>query len=520
MKLGVPKEVLFGERRVAATPDTVRKLAKMGFEVQIEQGAGEQASYHDAAFAEAGATIVSQASEAWANDIVIKINAPTEDEVGLLPEGATLISIVQPAQNEARVKAIAERKATLIALDCIPRITRAQKMDVLSSMANIAGYRAVVEAANHFGGFFGAQMTAAGKSPPAQVLVIGAGVAGLAAMGAARGLGAIVKAFDVRPAVKEQVESMGGQFLMLDFDESGDGGGGYAKVMSDEFIAAEMALFLEQARQVDVVITTALIPGRPAPLLWTREHVEAMKPGSVVVDLASANGGNCELTQAGQVVTHGGVHIIGFTDLTSRLPTVASQFFAQNIVHLVSDLGGAEGWTIDLEDEVTRGSLVLNQGELVWPPPKKAPPPPPPVKDPEPQAVVKTPPEEVAKPAPKPDSGAWRWAIGAGLALLFGSIGVFAPPDFVAHVTVFVLACFVGWQVVWNVNHALHTPLMAVTNAISGIIIVGGIIQAGAGELDLAGVLGAVAILFAAINVAGGFLVTHRMLQMFRRGDA
>ncbi|MCP4804859.1 MAG: Re/Si-specific NAD(P)(+) transhydrogenase subunit alpha [Proteobacteria bacterium] len=514
MKLGVPHERNEGERRVAATPASVKKLVGFGFDVHIEHGAGNESSFRDADYIEAGAALTENP---WDADVVIKVNPPTLDEVEKLRVGGTLISLVHPAKNDHIVQAMAARGITLLALDQVPRITRAQKMDVLSSMANIAGYRAIVEASNHYPGFFGAQITAAGKSPPAQVLVIGAGVAGLAAIGAARGMGAVVKAFDVRPAVKEQVESMGGQFLMLEFDESGDGGGGYAKTMSDEFIAAEMALFLEQAKQVQVVLTTALIPGRRAPILWTREHVEAMAPGSVIVDLAAANGGNCELTEPGQVVTHNGVTIIGYTDLTSRLPNVASQFFATNLVHLLDECGKADGWDMDMENEVLRGSTVLNKGELIWPPPRKPPPPP---KKEEPAEVVTTEPAEVEKPAAKKESGTWRHILSLALAVLFTVIGVWAPIEFIQHVTVFALACFVGWQVVWNVNHALHTPLMSVTNAISGIIIVGGLIQAGTGEMNLAGILGGAAILFASINVAGGFLVTQRMLAMFRRGDA
>ena len=524
MKLGVPREQMEGERRVAATPDSVARLVKLGFEVVVEAGAGTEASFTDAAMEEAGATIAT-AVDVWTCEVVTKVNPPSLEEIAGMREGGTLVSIVQPAQNEELLKALAERKATVLGLDQVPRITRAQKMDVLSSMANIAGYRAIVEASNHYPGFFGAQITAAGKMPPAQILVIGAGVAGLAAIGAGRGLGAVVKAFDVRPAVKEQVESMGGKFLYVDLDESGDGGGGYAKVMSEEFIAAEMALFLEQAPQVSVVVTTALIPGRRAPILWTREHVEAMKPGSVIVDLAAANGGNCELTEPGKVIVHNGVTIIGYTDLTSRLPNVASEFFARNLFHLLDEAGGAEDWSLDHDNEVLRGCLVLEQGELMWPPPKKEAPPPPP--EPEPTEVATSEPEEVAKPEPKKDSGTWRHVLALVLAAMFTALGVWAPIEFIQHLTVFVLACFVGWQVIWNVSHALHTPLMSVTNAISGIILVGGMIQAGSGLFttteggpNLALILGAVAVLFASINVAGGFLVTQRMLAMFRRGDS
>ena len=524
MKLGVPRETRDGERRVAATPDSVARLVKLGFEVVVESAAGSEASFTDAALEEAGASI-GDAAAVWACDVVAKVNPPTLDEVGGMKEGGTLVSLIQPAQNEELVKALAARKATVLALEQVPRITRAQKMDVLSSMANIAGYRAIVEASNHYPGFFGAQITAAGKTPPAKVLVIGAGVAGLAAIGAARGLGAVVKAFDVRPAVKEQVESMGGKFLYVEMDESGDGGGGYAKVMSDEFIAAEMALFLKQAAIVDIVVTTALIPGRRAPILWTREHVEAMKPGSVIVDLASANGGNCELTEPGSVVQHNGVTLIGYTDLTSRLPNVASEFFARNLFHLISEAGGAENWSLDHDNEVLRGCMVLEDGELMWPPPKKEAPPPPP--KPESAEVARTEPAEVAKKEPAKDTGVWRHVVALVLAAMFTALGVWAPIELIQHLTVFVLACFVGWQVVWNVSHALHTPLMSVTNAISGIILIGGMIQAGTGMFstpeggpNLALVLGAAAVLLASINVAGGFLVTQRMLAMFRRGDS
>ena len=524
MRLGVPRELKEGERRVAASPDSVARLVKLGFEVVVEAGAGQEASLTDAAYEEAGASI-ADAAAVWACEVVTKVNPPNLEEIAGMREGGTLVSLVQPAQNEELLKALSGRKATVLALDQVPRITRAQKMDVLSSMANIAGYRAIVEASNHYPGFFGAQITAAGKMPPAGVLVIGAGVAGLAAIGAARGLGAVVKAFDVRPEVKEQVESMGGRFLYVDMDESGDGGGGYAKVMSDEFIAAEMALFLEQAPQVAVVVTTALIPGRRAPILWTREHVEAMKPGSVVVDLAAANGGNCELTEPGEVVVHNGVTLIGYTDLTSRLPNVASEFFARNLCHLLDEAGGAEGWSLDHDNEVLRGCLVLEQGELMWPPPKKEAPPPP--AEPEPTEVAPPEPTEVAAPEEKKESGTWRHVLALVLAAMFTALGVWAPIEFIQHLTVFVLACFVGWQVIWNVTHALHTPLMSVTNAISGIILVGGMIQAGTGAFstpeggpNLALILGATAVLFASINVAGGFLVTQRMLAMFRRGDS
>ncbi len=515
MRIGVPNEVSGSEARVAVTPDVAKKLQKLGFTVAVERGAGVGAGYPDKAFAEAGCELVD---DAWTgSELVLKVNPPRSlegehHEADRLPEGATLVSLVDPARNKDLLERLAARKATLLALDQVPRITRAQSMDVLSSMANIAGYRAVVEAAACYGGFFGAQMTAAGKSPPARVLVIGAGVAGLAAIGAARALGAEVRAFDVRPAVREQIESLGGTFLMLDFEESGDGGGGYAKVMSDEFIAAEMELFRQQADEVDVVITTALIPGRPAPKLFLTDMVERMKPGSVVVDLAAANGGNCDLTVPGEVIDHDGVTIIGYTDLTSRQPTVASQFFATNVANLLAEAGGAEGWALDHDNEILRGCLILEQGELRWPPPKKpAPPPPPKAAEPEPE------PAPVAKVAPKKKADlTWPSVIIFALGVLL--IGGWAPGGLLQHLTVFVLAVFVGWQVIWNVSHSLHTPLMAVTNAISGIILVGGLLQAGSGHLDTASILGAVAILFASINVVGGFVVTQRMLRMFRKG--
>ncbi|TNE85705.1 MAG: Re/Si-specific NAD(P)(+) transhydrogenase subunit alpha [Deltaproteobacteria bacterium] len=510
MKVGIPMETLPGERRVAATPESVARLIdKLGFQVFVEKGAGLGASFTDAAYEKAGAIIVE---DVWHAEVVLKIHPLEHDQLHRVSEGQVLVSMVQPAENQVLIEAIAERKATLIALDQVPRISRAQKMDVLSSMANIAGYRAVVEASQHYGGFFGMQMTAAGKTPPAKVLVIGAGVAGLAAIAAARGLGAEVFAFDTRPAVKDQVKSLGGKFLELEFEESGDGGGGYAKVMSKEFIDAEMALFREYAPKVDVVITTALIPGRKAPILWTADMVESMKHGSVVVDLAARNGGNCELTEPGEVTVKHGVTIIGHTDLTSRLPTVASKFFAQNLVHLLDDMGGAQEWRIDLEDEVVRGAIVLHRGEMLWPPPK--PPPPPPAATPKPAPVVALPTAEKAEPE---TSGLASTLGMVGAALVFGLVGAYAPREFVQHFTVFILACFIGWQVVWNVAHALHTPLMSVTNAISGIIIVGGILQATTGKTDMAAILGAVAILVATINIAGGFLVTQRMLAMFRR---
>jgi NAD(P) transhydrogenase subunit alpha len=427
-----------------------------------------------------------------------------------------LVSLLYPAQNEELVRRIAERGLTAVALDRIPRISRAQKMDVLSSMANIAGYRAVIEAANVFPRFFGGQITAAGKTPPARVLVIGAGVAGLAAVGAARGLGAEVFAFDTRRAVKEQVESMGGRFLTVEMEESGEGQGGYAREMSQAFLDAEMALFREQAPRADIVITTALVPGRRAPLLWTRDMVEAQRPGCVVVDLAASQGGNCELTVPDTIAVHQGVSIVGFTDLTSRLPGQASQMFARNIVHLLEDMGGGTAFRIDHGDPVVRGALVV-EGGAVLPPPPPPEPSPPAAAAPAPAVAVPLAAARSRHAEPGQTPGTTVAVAGAGAAVLLGFVGAFAPAELLQHLTVFVLAVFVGWQVIWNVTPALHTPLMSVTNAISGIILVGGMLQAGSGLANTAAILGTIAILLAAINVFGGFLVTQRMLQMFRK---
>lgn len=517
MRIGVPRELSPIERRVAVAPDTVLRLHKLGFQVHVESGAGLLAGFTDEAYESVGASVVDRAS-AWACEVVAHIEPPAQREDGShevdgLSPGAVLISLLDPARNTATLERIAARGASAIAMERIPRITRAQKMDVLSSMANIAGYRAVVEAAQHFGSFFTGQMTAAGKAPPARVLVIGAGVAGLAAIGAARSLGAEVRAFDVRAACQEQVESMGARFLKVQIDESGEGGGGYAKTMSPEFIAAEMALFLEQARQVDVIITTALIPGKRAPELITAEHVAAMKPGSVIVDLAAATGGNCALTRPGEVVTVHGVHIIGYLDLTSRMAPVASRFFGQNIAHLLDDMGGAKKFAINLEDEVLHQSAVVRQGQLRWPIepwPHAAPPPPP-----KPTVVAPVGHGHAAASSGEPSmAGKVGGLLGAVLLAL---LGFFAPGEFLQHLTVFILACFVGWQLIWSVSPALHTPLMSVTNAISGIIVLGGMLTAGSGAFDAAAVLGALAILFASINIAGGFLVTQRMLRMFHK---
>jgi NAD(P) transhydrogenase subunit alpha len=432
-------------------------------------------------------------------------------EADLIRERGTLISFLYPGKNKDLVARLAARKATAIAVDQIPRITRAQKMDALSSMANIAGYRAVVEAASFYGRFFTGQMTAAGKVPAAKVLVIGAGVAGLAAIGAARGMGAIVRAFDTRPTVKEQVKSMGAEFIELNVHEDGEGAGGYAKEMSPAFIKAEMEMFAAQAKDVDIIITTALIPNRPAPILITEEMVKSMKKGSVIVDLAAENGGNCALTEPGQVVERYGVHILGYTDLPSRLAPTASLLFGNNLTHLLADLGGASHFHLDLADEVVRGALVLREGELLWPPPAR----PPVVMPPDPKAIAAKTPAAIVPPPKKKSMAGPIFAIVAAAALV--GLGLVAPPAFLSHLTVFALACIVGWQVVWNVTPALHTPLMSVTNAISGIIVIGGMLQVSGPPSSPIVMLGAAAILLATINIAGGFLVTQRMLRMFRR---
>jgi NAD(P) transhydrogenase subunit alpha len=522
MKIGIIRETFEGECRVAGTPKSIARLKKQGFDVIVESGAGSKADFSDDVYRAAGADVLDSAKAVWdAADILTKVRPASMDEVALAHKGQVVISLVSPAQNKELVAAFAERSVTLLALDCIPRISRAQSMDVLSSMANIAGYRAVLEAANVYGSFFTGQTTAAGSVPPAKVLVIGAGVAGLAALGAARGLGAIVRAFDTRAAVREQVESLGGEFLEVEFEESGEGGGGYAKVMSPEFIEAEMALFLEQAKEVDIVITTALIPGRKAPILWTEDHVKAMKPGSVVVDMAAESGGNCECTEHGKSILAHGVTVLGYSDLPSRMARVSSDLFGTNISHLTKELGQAEGFTIDHKNEITRGALVLDQGEMMWPPPKKdVPVAPKPEPKPEPAPVAKAPPPE--------PSGAGKFIFNMlAIALVAGWIGLrigmgdthVSPQlrDFLQHLTVFVLACFVGWQVVWSVTAALHTPLMSVTNAISGIIIVGGILSAVGDTTSAPVMVGAAATLFATINIFGGFFVTKRMLHMFQK---
>jgi len=512
MKIGVPKEIHAGEKRVATTPEVIGHLKKLGFEVLVEAGAGSGAHFSDAAYSEAGATVVDNPKSVWSDsDIVLKVRGPelNGEEINLLKEGQILISFLWPAQNPDLLKKLAEKKVTAMAMDMVPRISRAQKMDALSSMANIAGYRAVVEAAQNFGRFFTGQITAAGKVPPAKVMVIGAGVAGLAAIGAAKSMGAIVRAFDTRPEVKEQVESMDAEFLELDFEEEGSGTGGYAKVMSKEFIEAEMKLFAEQAEEVDIIITTALIPGKPAPELIKEEMVVSMKDGSVVVDLAAEQGGNCKLSEAGKIVKAHGVSVIGYTDLPSRMATQASQLYGTNLRHLLTDMckekdGNAK---VDFEDEVVRGATAVKAGEITFPPPA-----------PKLSAAPAKPAEKPVEVKPSEEESSVMGPLitfGVGALGLFG-LGAIAPASFMAHFTVFVLACFVGYMVIWNVSAALHTPLMSVTNAISSIIVIGAILQISSGNQTIMWVAG-FAVLITSINIVGGFAVTRRMLEMFRK---
>ncbi len=517
MRIGVPKEIHDGDRRVATTPDVAGQLQKLGFTVAIEAGAGDRAAFTDAAYRAAGVAIVDDPRELWStSDIILKVRAPERhpvlgvDETDLLHAGQTIIAFLWPAQNPALLQLLAAKGVTALSMDSIPRISRAQKVDALSSMANIGGYRAVIEAAEHFGRFFTGQITAAGRIPPAKVLVIGAGVAGLSAIGTARSLGAIVRAFDTRPEVKEQVESLDGEFLELDFKEEGAGTGGYAKVMSPEFIKAEMALFAKQAAEVDIIITTALVPGKPAPKLITADMVASMKTGSVVVDLAAEQGGNCELTQPGQVAVAHGVTLIGYTDLPSRLATQSSQLYGTNLRHLLTDMCPKKDGVlvVDMQDEVVRGATVVKDGQITWPPPApKVTATPPAAK---PKVDVKK--AEAAKPASQ--TGTLVAAI-VGIVVL-GGLGLVAPTSFMQHFTVFVLACFVGYMVVWNVTAALHTPLMSVTNAISSIIIIGALLQISTGEPVILWIA-ALAVLITSVNIAGGFAVTRRMLEMFRK---
>lgn len=508
MLIGIPKESLHGETRVAATPDTVGKLLKLGFEVAVQSGAGALASFDDDAYVKAGAMIVKE-KEVYAADILFKLNAPTDAEIELMHEGQTLVSFIRPAQNEELVNKLNAKKVTVLAMDMVPRISRAQSLDALSSTANISGYRAVIEAAHAFGRFFTGQVTAAGKVPPAKVMVIGAGVAGLAAIGTAHSLGAIVRAFDTRLEVADQIKSMGGEFLRLDFkNEDGGSSDGYAKVMSDEFIKAEMELFAKQCKEVDIIITTAAIPGKKAPLLITKEMVASMKSGSVIVDLAAATGGNCEGTKAGEVVTTAnGVKMIGYTDLAARLPAQSSQLYSTNLVNLCKLLCKNKDGNInvDFEDVVLRNMTVTKAGEITFPPPKIS-------VSAAPQSQAKEAPAKVEAKKPNP---AIKLVALVAMVLAFMFIGAYAPTEFLPHFTVFVLSCVVGYYVVWNVSHSLHTPLMSVTNAISGIVVVGAMLQISNGLFI--GVLSFIGVLLVSINIFGGFAVTRRMLAMFRK---
>lgn len=522
MKVGTPKEVLEGEARVAMTPDSAVQLQKLGYECLIESGAGKAAGFSDDDYRKAGVEVVGGGAALWkAADVIAKVRPPNETEAKRLTTGKTLVSFFYPAQNSDLLQQCAKSGANVIAMDMVPRISRAQKMDALSSMANIAGYKAVIEAGNHFGRFFTGQVTAAGKVPPAKVLVIGAGVAGLAAIGTATSLGAMTYAFDVRPEVAEQIESMGAEFVYLDFEEQQDSAatGGYAAPSSPEFREKQLEKFRELAPQMDIVITTALIPGRDAPKLWLADMVAAMKSGSVIIDLAAERGGNCELTVADQkIVSANGVTIIGYTDFPSRMATQSSTLYATNIRHMVSDLTPDKNGKIvqNMDDDVIRGATVIHQGAITFPPPP-----------PKVQAIAAPKAKEKAKeltPEERRDKEAQTFrkatknqvillAIGGALTLF---VGAYAPPAFMQHFIVFALSCFVGFQVIWNVSHALHTPLMAVTNAISGIIILGALLQIGS-TTDIVRVLAAISVLIATINIVGGFVVTRRMLQMFQR---
>ena len=523
MRIGIPAETNAGEKRVATVPEVVEKLIKLGFQVAVESGAGDQANCNDDSYRAAGAEIIDSAAKLWAeSDIVFKVAVPTSAEVELMREGITLIGFIWPAQNPELMQQLAAKKATVLAIDALPRqLSRAQKMDALTSQAGVAGYRAVIEAANAFGRFFNGQITAAGKVPPAKVFIAGAGVAGLAAIGTAAGLGAIVRANDTRAEVADQVKSLGGEFVKVDYEEEGGGGGGYAKVMSEGFQQAQREMYAKQAREVDIIITTALIPGKPAPRLITAEMVQSMKPGSVIVDMAGERGGNCELTVPGEAVVKHGVTIIGYTDLNSRLAKQSSTLYGTNLFRLAEELCKTKDGVINvnMEDDAIRGLTVIKDGEITWPAP--------PLKMPAP----------VAKPAAKPAAApAGHGAAGApasagkiaglfiAVALLFLLIGAYAPAAFLGHFTVFVLACFVGYMVVWNVTPALHTPLMSVTNAISSIIAIGALVQIAPPTMlglerpeDWIRWLAVVAIGLTAVNMFGGFAVTKRMLSMFRK---
>jgi NAD(P) transhydrogenase subunit alpha len=505
MKIGVLKEIKDNEKRVAITPNVVSKIKKLGYDVLVENNLGSESNFYNDQYIDNGAEVVTK-DEVYKCDLLLKINKPSKEEVSQLSGSQTLISFFSPAINSDLLELCKKDKINILSMDSVPRISRAQKMDALSSMANVAGSRAVIEAAHCFGRFFGGQITAAGKINPAKILIIGAGVAGLSAIGTASSLGAIVRAFDTRPEVKEQVESLGAQFLTVNLDEDGSSKDGYAKVMSEEFIAAEMKLFKEQAQDVDIIITTALIPGKEAPKLITREMVELMKPGSVIVDLASQQGGNCELCQRDKIAIHNGVQIIGFTDLPSRLPSQSSELYANNLYHIMDELTpNKDGQiNIDMDDDVIRGMTVIKNGEITYPPPKIE--------------VSVTPKQQENKiDTPKPVVEKKSSIIPGliSLSVLF-LVGAFAPESFMNHFTVFVLSCFIGYMVIWNVTASLHTPLMSVTNAVSSIIIIGAVTQISTGDtLSLA--LSGLAIFIASINIFGGFAVTKRMLGMFKK---
>jgi len=523
-RIGVPREIFPGEKRVATVPDVVTKLTKLGFSVVVEQGAGDLADLSDQAYEQAGASIAPSAAALWSgSDIVFKVRAPTVEEVALMHEGQTLIGFLWPAQNPDLMQQLAAKKVTALSIDALPRtLSRAQKMDALTSMAGVSGYRAVVEAAGAFGRFFNGQITAAGKVPPAKVFIAGAGVAGLAAIGAAASLGAIVRANDTRAEVADQVVSLGGEFVKVNYEEEGSGGGGYAKVMSEGFQAAQREMYAQQTKECDIIITTALIPGKPAPKLITAEMVRNMKPGSVIVDMAAEQGGNCELTEPGKAVVKHGVTIVGYTDLASRMARQSSTLYGTNLFRLTEELCKTKDGVINvnMEDDAIRGLTVIKEGAITWPAPPLV-------------VAAKPAPKPAAAPAAKKGHGhgepsgpmpAGQLAIVAGVAaVLFALVGAYAPAAFLSHFTVFVLACFVGYMVVWNVKPALHTPLMSVTNAISSIIAIGALVQispianAAARPNTLIIVLASLALVLTAINMFGGFAVTQRMLAMFRK---
>ena len=526
MLVGVPAETMAGEKRVATVPEVVEKLVKLGFSVAVQSGAGDAANFADDTYRAAGAQVVPAAADIWSrSDIVFKVRPPTAQEAGMLREGGTLVGFIWPAQNPELMQQLAARKATVLAIDSLPRqLSRAQKMDALTSMAGISGYRAVIEAANAFGRFFNGQVTAAGKVPPARVFIAGAGVAGLAAIGTAANLGAIVRANDTRAEVADQVKSLGGEFVKVDYEEEGSGGGGYAKVMSEGFQKAQRDMYAREAKDADIIITTALIPGKPAPKLITADMVRTMKPGSVIVDMAAEQGGNCELTEPGRAVVKHGVTIVGYTDLASRLAKQASTLYSNNLLRLAEELCKTKDGVIDvnMDDDAIRGLTVIKDGAITWPPPPPKIPAAAPAK---PAAAPVAAPKGHGHGASEPMSARSLATIFAVGALAFLLVGLYAPASFLAHFTVFVLACFVGYMVIWNVTPSLHTPLMSVTNAISSIIAIGALIQiapplTGVGadrpaQLILG--LAVFALALTAVNMFGGFAVTRRMLAMFRK---